>query len=270
MVKFQEKGHKYYTLDGTQELISVSGLMHRFEQPKDWDAIAEKSSKNLKRYKGITKTPLELKAEWEKKRIKGSEAGTMVHKIKEAELLATKIDTKIVESFTDSDFKYALNVQELEDNTVYPELMIYDLGYGICGQSDIVEIKNDYIIIRDHKTDKSIEWYAYDNGYNEPEMLLGPLSHLENCNGNVYSLKMSLYMYLIWKANKGRFKPGKIILNWCPIDRDADGYPILYDANGNIVQEGGQPRILYEKEIEVPYRKKEVMAMLETLPKKTN
>jgi hypothetical protein len=38
--------------------------------------------------------------------------------------------------------------------------MIYDLDFGICGQSDEVEIKDDYIIVRDHKTDKEIEFKA--------------------------------------------------------------------------------------------------------------
>jgi hypothetical protein len=255
MVKFKENGHKYYTLDN-RELISVSGFMHKFEQPKDWVEIAKKNVKNLKRYKGIIKTVDEVLRDWENKRIKGSEAGTIVHKIKETELLAKKGEIRIKESDYDGKFKYALNVCELENNTVYPELMIYDLDYMICGQSDEVEIKDDYIIVRDHKTDKSIDFKAYDNGYNEPEMLMPPLHHLENCNGNIYSLKMSLYMYLIWKANKGRFKPGPIILNWCPIERDSDGIPILYN---------GQPKILFEKQIEVPYRKKEVVAMLETL-----
>jgi hypothetical protein len=60
---------------------------------------------------------------------------------------------------------------------------------------------------------------------------------------------MSLYMYLIWKASKGRFKPGKIILNWCPIERDYDGIPILYDHEGNIVESNGTPRILFEKKL---------------------
>jgi hypothetical protein len=267
MVRFKEQGHEYSTLDG-KKLISVSGFMHTFEQPKDWNQIAEDSSRNLKRYKKIIKTPQEILAEWEKKRIKGSQAGTMIHKIKEDELLAKKGEVKIIESEFDDNYKYAINIDQLENDTIYPELMIYDLELGLCGQSDEVEIKDDFIIVRDHKTDKSIDFKAFQSQWTPPEMLLGPVSHLENCNGNVYSLKMSMYMYMIWKSSKGRFKPGKLILNWCPIERDYDGIPILYDDQGNVVESNGTPRILYEKEIEIPYRKKEVIAMFESLKKK--
>lgn len=268
MVKFQEKGHRYFTLDD-KELLSVSAFFKEFEEQKNWNEIAEKNARNLKKYKGIIKTPQEILKDWENKRNKGTEAGTIIHKIKENELLAKKGEVRIMESDHDGDYKYALDVSQLESGTVYPELMVYDLDTGICGQSDEVEITvDDYIIVRDHKTDKSIEWNAFSSQYTEPEMLLGPLSHLENCNANVYSIKMSMYMYLIWKSNKGRFKPGKIILNWCPIERDNDGIPILYDDQGNTVESNGTPRILSEKQIEIPYRKKEVMAMLETRKKK--
>lgn len=267
MVKFQESGHKYFTIDGERELISVSGLMHKFEKPKNWVEIAKKKSNNLKKYEGVIKSPDTLLKEWEEKRIKGTEAGTMVHKVKEQELLARKGEVTMMESVSDADYKYALNIKQLENNTIYPELMIYDLDYGICGQSDEVEIKNGIIYVRDYKTDKSIEKKAFSSQYTEAEKFLPPLSHLDNCNYNAYSLKMSLYMYLIWKANKGKYKPGTITLIWCPIDRDEDGIPILYNEQGE-PDANGKPRILKEELVEVPYRKKEVIAMLETLIKK--
>jgi hypothetical protein len=34
--------------------------MHKFEQEKNWNEIAEKNSKNLKRYKGIIKSSAEI------------------------------------------------------------------------------------------------------------------------------------------------------------------------------------------------------------------
>ena len=61
-------------------------------------------------------------------------------------------------------------------------------------------------------------------------------------------------MYMVWKQCKGKYKPGKIILKWCPIERDEDGIPILYD---------GVPRIIKEEDIELPYMKKEVIKMLQ-------
>lgn len=267
MVKFKEAGHKYFTLDD-KELTSVSGLMKKFEPKVNWTEKAKQKSKNLLKYEGISMTYQEILDKWEKARVKGTEAGTLVHKAKEDELLAKKGIITIKESEFDGNYKYALNVNQLEDNTVYPELMIYDLEHGLCGQSDEVEIKNGVIEVRDHKTDKEIKTRGYSSRWEPAQTYLKPLDHLEVCNYNTYSIKMSLYMYLIWKANKGKFKPGKILLNWCPIERDEDGLPILYSTQtGEVVEKGGIPNILEETIIEVPYLKKEVMAMLKTIKK---
>lgn len=108
--------------------------------------------------------------------------------------------------------------------------------------------------IKTHNTDKSIDFRAYQTEWTDPEYLLPPLNHLQNCNGNIYALKMSLYMYMVWKQCKGKYKPGKIILKWCPIERDEDGIPVLYD---------GVPRIIKEEDIELSYMKKEVIKMLQ-------
>lgn len=251
-VKFKSSSHQYFSEDD-RELISVSAFVKKFIKEKDWKAIAKKKVANLKKYEGVTKTVDELLAEWEMKRIKGTEAGTILHSIKENELLGYE---KIKVGNTDDDYKWSIPITTLENGYIYPELMIYNLDYMICGQSDKVVIENDTINIYDYKTDKEIVFKGYSNKWQEAEKLLGPLSHLEECNGNIYSIKMSLYMYLLWKANKGKLKPGKIILEWCPIERDEDGVPILYD---------GVPKQLFQKNIEIPYRKKEVINMLNTL-----
>lgn len=255
-VRFVEDVHKYFT--GESELISVSAFVHRFEQTKDWKKIAAKVAKKQ------GKTTQEILDLWDMKRNKGTEAGTIVHKIKETETLQNgtvqfdNTELGIRESDFEGGEKVSFNIDEIENGFIYPELMIYDLEHMICGQSDEVVIANNTINILDYKTDKSIDFKAYSSDWVEPEKLKRPVHHLDACNGNIYSLKMSLYMYLLWKANKGRFKPGKIILKWVPIERDEEGVPVLHD---------GVPRILFEKHIELPYRKKEVMAMLETIRK---
>lgn len=249
MVRFEEGPHRYSTLDD-RGLLSVSGLMHQFEPQEDWNAIARKVAKKQ------GKTTQEILDLWDMKRNRGSEAGTLVHKQKENELLAQRGELTIEESPCDATYKYALDVSLLKDNTVYPELMIYDLEHMVCGQSDIVRIDKGSIHVEDYKTDKSIERKAFSNEWTPAKKLLPPVAHLDCCNYNTYSLKMSLYMYLVWKANKGRFKPGNITLIWCPLERDEEGIPVLYN---------GLPRILKEERIDIPYRKKEVMAMLATL-----
>jgi hypothetical protein len=251
-VKFKSDSHQYFSEDD-REMISVSSFVKRFEKDKDWREIAKKKANNLKKYQGIIKSVDDILKEWEDKRIKSTEAGTILHAEKEKELLGYE---KIKVGEVDSQYKWSIPITELENGYVYPELMIYDFDYMICGQSDKVVIENNTINIYDYKTDKSIDFKGYSSEWKEADRLLPPVSHLEECNGNIYSLKMSLYMYLLWKANGGRLKSGKIILEWCPIERDEDGYPILYD---------GKPKQLFQKSIEMPYRKKEVISMLKTI-----
>lgn len=251
-VRFKQDTHQYFTEDG-RELVSVSSFVKRFEVEKDWISIAEKKVKNLKKYEGINTTVEELLQKWEMKRNKGTEAGTLLHNSKEEELLGF---SRIKACSIEDGCKWSIPVAELEDGYIYPELMIYDLDYMICGQSDKVIVENNTINIHDYKTDKSIDFKGYSSTWKDADKLLPPVSHLEECNGNIYSLKMSLYMYLLWKANKGRLKSGKIILEWCPIERDEEGIPILHK---------GKPKQLFHKNIEIPYRKKEVIEMLKTL-----
>lgn len=256
-VKFIEESHRYFT-DDERELIGVSSFAKKFEVKKNWREITEKYARKHKM------TVRQVEELWEMKRVKGTEAGTIVHKIKEQETLGSGtyryegVDFGIQECPYENNLKRSLDITQIENGRVYPELMIYDLELGICGQSDEVVIHNNTINILDFKTDKAIARRSRSADWGEPEYFTEPIAHLENCAYNMYALKMSLYMYLLWKANKGRFKPGKLVLKWCPIERDEEGIPVLYD---------GVPKILREEWIELPYRKKEVVAMLETLKK---
>lgn len=258
MIKFKPDTHQYFTKD-EKELISVSAFVHRFEPKKDWKPIA---ARYAKKHGMTTQEVLDL---WEKKKVKGQEAGTMLHDIRESRLLGKEYfefgreKLKHKPCPVQDNVKWALPVSEVQNGFVYPEFMIYDLEHMICGQSDKVIVENNKIHIYDYKTDKEIEFKAFSSSFQKPEKLLPPVSHLDNCNGNIYSLKMSFYMYLLCKANAGRMKPGTIVLEWCPLERDDEGFPILYD---------GKPKVKFEKQIELPYRKKEVIDMLKTI--KTN
>lgn len=70
-------------------------------------------------------------------------------------------------------------------------------------------------------------------------------------------------MYMLWKANKGLLKPGELILEHVQLERDPfnDNLPILDDDDRPIVKK--------IEPIKIPYRKKEVMDMLETLKQKS-
>lgn len=265
-VKFIEDTHQYIAEDG-DELISVSAFTDRFKQKVDWESIARKVAMKASKA-GTPTTTKEILEKWERKRNLSADIGTLYHSIREKELIDSGkpvfYDTPCAMqecTYSGTD-KWSIPINQLANNTVYPELMIYDFEYMICGQSDKVIVTNNKINIWDYKTDAEIKFNAFSSAWVKPARLLGPLSHLEECNGNLYSIKMSLYMYLLWKSNRGKLKPGDIIIEHVHLERDPDNdnIPVLKD---------GKPVVKKIEQIKLPYRKKEVMAMLETLKVKS-
>lgn len=259
MIKFIEDSHKYFTESG-KELISVSKFYKTFEPFVDWKEIAKKHAKKLSKLGNPTTTE-EVQKMWKEKAEWATTVGKILHSIEEENLINSdekfyniKCNRKTCE-FKNGE-KWAIPITNLENNTVYPELMIYDMDHMICGQSDKVIVTNKKIHIWDYKTDKEIKFKAFSNEWVKPRKLNPPLSHLDDCNGNQYAIKMSMYMYMLWKANKGRLIPGDIIIEHKSLLRDEDDRPILKD---------GKPVILSEQKIKLPYLRTEVENMLKTI-----
>lgn len=259
-VKFVEDTHQYLSDEG--ELISVSKFTDQFKKKKDWKAQAKKTAARLTK-EGTPTTAKELMDKWEKKRVESATIGTLYHSIKEQELIASApvfYDTYcgIKECEYEATGKYSIPINELANNTVYPELMIYDFEHMICGQSDKVIVANNKIHVWDYKTDAEIKFKGWSSEWVDATKLLKPLQHLDECNGNLYSIKMSLYMYMLLKANRGRFLPGDLVIEHVHLvrDPDNDNIPILRD---------GKPVVRKIEKVFLPYRKKEVEAMLKTI-----
>lgn len=253
-IKFISESHKYYY--GDRQLISVSEFTERFKQKQNWEQILQKKAKSL----GISRD--ELKRQWDNKSKMSILAGNTLHLEKELTLANKEFEEfysckcKIKQCEFDGEAKYSIPINQLENNTAYPELMIYDLEHGICGQSDKVIVVDNTIHVVDFKTDKEISFKGYSNQFMKARKLLKPIDHLDECNGNIYSIKMSLYMYMLWKANKGNLKPGELVIEHVHLKRNDEGYPIF---------EEGKPVILKEEMIKIPYRKREVEALLKHL-----
>lgn len=251
-IYFKEDTHQYFS-EEHEQYISVSGLAKLLEKEVDWAAKLKKKAKEL----GIS--PKELQAEWDNKKLLGTQAGTKVHKRSELKRLSSPkaiikgVECGIVHADFYGGFKWSASSPKLENNTLYPELMISDHEHKVCGQSDEVSVVNNAIWVYDIKTDKSIERTGYSSEWKGPEKFKAPVSHLDKCSFNMYSIKMSLYMHMIWKENK-HLKVGGLLLDWQPILRDEDGIPILDDS--------GEPTVLRSEIIKVPYLRREVKDIL--------
>lgn len=96
----------------------------------------------------------------------------------------------------------------LEGYTLYVEKRIYWAEYLVAGTIDCLLIKGKTFIIVDWKTNKDelkfkAGYYKKVNGVktetwvDKKEYFFKPISNIENCKGNVYTLQLSLYAYLM-------------------------------------------------------------------------
>jgi hypothetical protein len=112
--------------------------------------------------------------------------------------------------------------------------------------------------IKTHNTNKEIKTESYVNWEGKSQKMLGPVSHLDDCNYNHYALQLSTYMYIMLKHNP-KFKPGKLILHhvlFFEEGLDHLGAPIIArDING-------EPIIKKIVPYEVPYLKEEVVNLI--------
>lgn len=253
--------HTYKSFNEPEiEWISATRLVHSFARKFDAQKKAVECSKGQnKKYRG--KKPEDIIAIWEAENKRAVDLGSWYHDQREKSILSCKsitregVELSIKRPIMKEEIKYA-PLQRL-DNGIYPEHLVYLKSFGVCGQADRIEVVNGYVNVYDYKTNKEIKMKGFGRG-KTTEKMLPPLSHLENCNYSEYCLQMSLYMFMVLKHNPN-LKPGKIQLEHILFEIeefDKNGYPIVaLDALGD-------PMIKEVVPYEIPFLKKEVLAML--------
>jgi hypothetical protein len=186
-VKFDEEPHLYTR--GSQDLISVTTLIKKYETEKDWDDIAQRYA--IKNFMDKD----EVLDMWEKERNLGSSKGTEFHKLVElwySNKLYTP-DYSVMPKKLENMF-YAF---WLESNPhlipVRSEFVV--ASENVAGMIDMLfwNKKMQELQIWDWKTNKKI---ATHNKY---QSFTGLLSHLDECEYNKYSLQLSTYKYIFEK-----------------------------------------------------------------------
>ena len=163
--------------------------MHEFQVPFEKEKFAALKAPKL----GISvEEVLEM---WKQNAIEACKFGTKTHLIMENFILGKeKKDEHIslYESFNSivaDDFKWA--------KKVWSEKLLYSDEYKIAGTADlIIEHNDDEFSVGDFKTNKKID---FCNQWGQ--RMLDPISHLSDCNYNLYSLQLSLYAYLFSKIS---------------------------------------------------------------------
>ena len=190
-IKFDEPTHTYTHIDTDKPFISVTTLLGKYKQPFDRHG----HSKRVADREGVSQ---ELVLEmWEAEKNRACSRGTNIHAVLEDYINIGEVEgdwgwlcksyDKAVERSVDS-FK-----------TVLSENLLYNEEHSIAGTADLIyEHKNEFTI-GDFKTNKR---FRFSSPYSE--RLKDPVSHLHNCEFNLYGLQLSLYAYVYEKMSGKR------------------------------------------------------------------
>ena len=150
----------------------------------------------------------EILTSWDNTRDEACGHGTYVHEIMETSFYGnTHFDlSNFGCPYVCGDYSCIKGNYHLDlDNGIYPEfLMSYVTpeGIRIAGQADLIVKSGNDIDILDWKTNKEIKKRGFYNSSKKKNVCLKyPLSHIEDCNYNVYTLQLSLYAYMLQQLN---------------------------------------------------------------------
>jgi ATP-dependent exoDNAse (exonuclease V) beta subunit len=193
-VVFTERGHTYTV--GGQKATSVTTFIGQFKETFERDFWAARSAEkeNVKLQ--------DILDRWDSISLRACNKGSKFHAFAE-NYINNKILTNTMYDF-DLDKKsydkiesYFIQFYEESKTNLIPirsELCVGSRDLGICGMVDQLYYSTplDGLVIFDWKTNKKMN---YKSRYQKK--MLGPVSHLDECEFSTYSLQLSLYKYII-------------------------------------------------------------------------
>ena len=264
-IVFNASDHSYKSIDADGiQWVSVTSLVSNFKEPFDSKSVAQRVAKSKKsKWFGIS--PEKIIELWDSESNRAITLGTFYHNQRESDICSLSSIEKeglpipVYKPIEEGSVKKAPE-QKLTDG-IYPEHMVYLKSAGICGQSDLVEVYNSKVDIIDYKTNKEIKTESFKDWEGISKKMLFPVSHLDDCNFNHYSLQLSIYMYIILKHNP-KLQAGDIYIHHVTFEeegKDEYGYPVTkYSLEGDPIVKEVIP-------MKVPYLKDEVISIVNWL-----
>ena len=209
-ISFIEETH-VYLIDNVhdKDYYSVTQFVHQFIQHFDADGIINKmmTSPKWKESKYYNKTKETILEEWDTLRETAAQLGTRMHLAIEQfynvliNPLSIEENKQDLDATSTIEYGYFLNFhqQHVTGTHLVPlrtEWRIFDEVYKLAGSIDMVYLdttdpSGTSICIYDWKRSKEIKeknWF---------QKCLPPLSHLDDCNYNHYSLQLNVYKFII-------------------------------------------------------------------------
>lgn len=216
-ISFYDKAHCYFIDD--LQVISVTGLIHRFEQPFDSDYWIDVKAKQRMKDQTVPRFETEsledylerakavIKAEWSYKNKHAIAEGSTLHTF-----IENRMSNKIVEESVSGDILYeeirdTYLVMKHQANRFYDdfiktgilipvksEMVIGSKELKIAGMLDqlFFDTRTNSLVIYDWKTNSKLRTY---NEYGTK--MLHCLSHLDQCELNTYSIQLKTYKHII-------------------------------------------------------------------------
>ena len=205
-IKFDEKSHTYTHKQTGDRFISVTTLLSKFKEPFDSD----KHSQRVAKREGV---PQELVLEmWKTEKDRACERGTNIHKILEDYISCGEVKQSYAWLCKSYDKVVERTIDPFKE--VLCENLLYDESFKIAGTADLIyehKDKNEFTI-GDFKTNKK---FRFSSPYGE--RLKSPITHLHNCEFNIYALQLSFYA-LLYERQTGK-KCRKCVIFYLNEDR---------------------------------------------------
>lgn len=187
IVTLNEETHVYTNQHG-EEYLSVSKFLGLFQKQFDREGISKAYAKK----NGLSQD--EVLTDWDKKRDDSIDHGNRIHNALEKYFRSTVIDPE------NEDLRPTI-ISIAKDYSkyfrIFPEEIISNEEFKLAGKTDnrfqLTQSSKSVISFGDFKTNQR-NGIQTENKYGQ--YMLGPLSHLQDCNFNKYSLQLSLYAYL--------------------------------------------------------------------------
>lgn len=185
--------------------------------------------------------------QWKIKKDMACEIGHEFHKNKEEYSENQVIELRFKKPYKVRN-QYLIHTDDLFEypDGLYNEMDLWHHGYQIAGRADKVFIETiggiRYVDIDDYKTNEQIEMLSYKYKNGSYKMMLRPLGHLMDCNYIHYELQQSIYAFML----------------------ESYGFTIrsmrlLHHGH----TDGGAGRKEEGREIDLHYRKRDVLTLLE-------
>lgn len=226
-LKYFDEPHKYFNTKG-QEYISATTFIKKFKKEFQTQVMAEAYAAK----RGLKVE--DVLADWDLKRDVSTVKGTAVHNMAEnwwnnkafpydPSVAIKNFGLDIIkEKYDKCESLFKKFWADASENLVpvKMELVVGDDEYMIAGMVDCLfwNKKSQMLEIWDYKTNKEIK-----TSNNFGNKMLHPISHLDECEMNTYSLQLGLYKHIIMKNTN--LKIGNCYLIW--INEANDNYKVM-------------------------------------------